>query len=479
MKTADDQAIQPPPPPKSGLVDALTMVVGILGCVAVAVTVSYAVGSGASLALIVLPVAALLGLGLVYLALIRFEFLVLFCLAARASLDAAKLARGTSAMNPATILSVLFVGSAIVWIVAMRRADERPPNTPMRVAIVAWLGAAFFSVCTSQHVSTSAIGFLRLVSAGVMYFVLDRLLTSVAAVKRLMWAVYASAIVPLGLATAAAAAGKPLTDGRRDLQGNVARVSATFDTGNAFSRYLLVMMIMLAALHRWLPKPLRIVAFCVQAMMGVYMVLTYTRSSWLALVLAVLVLGALQSRKLLIGFFVVMLLSLAAAPTIVARFSDLVNGKDTGQVQVSGEGNSLSWRVHQWTTVVGLANANPVTGIGLGVTQEIADTGKQPHNDFVRAYVETGLVGFLAYLGFLIAMVRTARYGMRGSPPGTWGRSMAVGMMALTVAFVFVSFAANVILTVALVWYVMAFAAATAAAPRLLAPVAVAAREQR
>ena len=63
------------------------------------------------------------------------------------------------------------------------------------------------------------------------------------------------------------------------------------------------------------------------------------------------------------------------------------NGPDTA---LTGEGNSLAWRFSYWTEVVYLAADNPVTGIGLRVTEEVSGGDKQPHNDFVRAYVELG-----------------------------------------------------------------------------------------
>ena len=39
----------------------------------------------------------------------------------------------------------------------------------------------------------------------------------------------------------------------------------------------------------------------------------------------------------------------------------------------------------------------------------LTDKAKQPHNDFIRAYVETGIVGFVAYVAVLVSLVDWVR----------------------------------------------------------------------
>ena len=62
--------------------------------------------------------------------------------------------------------------------------------------------------------------------------------------------------------------------------------------------------------------------------------------------------------------------------------------------EVAGlEGNSLEWRLDYWRTVTRLADESPIIGIGPKMTQYVTDSAKVPHNDYLRAYVEMGILG--------------------------------------------------------------------------------------
>jgi putative inorganic carbon (HCO3(-)) transporter len=113
-----------------------------------------------------------------------------------------------------------------------------------------------------------------------------------------------------------------------------------------------------------------------------------------------------------------------------------------------------------------LANRNPVTGIGPNMTQHQTAEAKKPHNDVLRAYVETGVVGLLAYLVMVFLLLHTARLALRRAPPGSLERGIAVGFAGCAVAFVAVSLASNVISNVVTLWYFVAFAAAASAVAR-------------
>ena len=138
----------------------------------------------------------------------------------------------------------------------------------------------------------------------------------------------------------------------------------------------------------------------------------------------------------------------------------------TATVNANGNtSNSLEWRFSYWATVLPLADKNPITGIGLKMSSFETDQAKEPHNDFLRAYVETGIVGTLAYLALLLSMMIVARQGLRHSGPG-FDRSVAVGFAGCVIAFVLISVVSNVITEVIVLWYYVAFAAAAYAVTR-------------
>jgi O-antigen ligase len=103
-----------------------------------------------------------------------------------------------------------------------------------------------------------------------------------------------------------------------------------------------------------------------------------------------------------------------------------------------------------------------VTGIGLKVTQNMTDQSKEPHNDYLRAYVETGLVGLAGYLGLLVALAVTAKRVVRAAKRGL-ERGVALGFAGVVAGFIAVSLVSNVISQVIFLWYFFALAAAAEA----------------
>ena len=82
---------------------------------------------------------------------------------------------------------------------------------------------------------------------------------------------------------------------------------------------------------------------------------------WIAFAAGAMVLAAFAGRKVLIAMVVVLVLSVLFVPAIGDRFQEL--GSDNSYNTYRRD--SLEWRIAYWTDIIPLANANPVTGIGL------------------------------------------------------------------------------------------------------------------
>ena len=334
------------------------------------------------LKLLVYPVVV--GVALLFLALTRFELFVLVaCSCAHPSTSWA-VAAPRSPTRPAWCRSSSW--APLLWLAARAYRGERLRRSVMTAPLLFFAFACFLSTITSRIHDVSITEFSRILSVVVMALVLERLATTPAAVRRIMIAALGSALVPL-IGSFAYLIGAPLLDRRAALADGIERVRGTFDQANGFSRYLLF-IIMAVAMYPHLSKRARIPMLIGITGLGVLMVLTYTRSSWLALFIGLMVVGWWQSKRLLLALVAVAARALFV-PSVVDRFADLTadNGPDTA---LTGEGNSLAWRLSYWSEVVSLAVDNPVTGIGLRVTEQVAEGAKQPHNDFLRAYVEMG-----------------------------------------------------------------------------------------
>ncbi|HEY9633638.1 MAG TPA: O-antigen ligase family protein, partial [Coleofasciculaceae cyanobacterium] len=71
----------------------------------------------------------------------------------------------------------------------------------------------------------------------------------------------------------------------------------------------------------------------------------------------------------------------------------------------AGDGNSFNWRIMQWTYLLGQWQLHPILGYGLGISTYVSTNKLYPHNDYVRALVEGGIVGLLTFLIFFIVQI--------------------------------------------------------------------------
>ena len=418
-----------------------------------------------------LPLAAGIAVALGLLALTRFQAYVMTMLFLRSSLDLAKLSGRTAgnttvssssrALDPSSLLAVVFLLAAALWLAAQYRAKGRLPGSPLRRALVLFLFACLISVAGSAKITPSALEGFRICAVVVMFVVLEQMMIDPKRMKQILLAAFLSAAFPLLFTSFGFLVGHP----RSEAKGSFTRIVGTFNQSNDFGRYLMLMLIMGAALYPHVSKRLRPLLGVSLAGMGVFLFLTYTRSALVATGLGLLIVGLLQSKRLLIGLFVVGLAGLMIVPSLSGRFTDLTKYQ-AKQAAVGGQpnsGNTLAWRLSYWTEVLPLANRNPVTGIGLNMTQYNTDKAKQPHNDFIRAYVETGIIGFIAYTAMMVALISMGRRAVRTVREPSFDRGVAIGFLGCAVAFLAVSVVANVISNVVNLWYFFTFAAAASA----------------
>ena len=438
---------------------------------ALAARSGLAVG-GASKSAVVLPLAAGVGIALGLLALTRFQAYVMTMLVLRSSLDLAKISGRTAgntsvsgssrALDPSSVLAVLFLLAAALWLAAQYRAQGRLPGSTLRRTLVLFFLAGLISVAGSGNATQSSLECLRICSVVVMFVVLEQMMLDPRKMKQILTAAFLSAAFPLLYTTYGFLTGHP----RSETKGSFTRIVGTFNQSNDYGRYLMLIIIMAAAVYPHLSRRLRLVVAAGMVPAAAYLFLTYTRSALVATAVGLLVVGFFQSKRIIVGLFVAGLAGLMIVPSLSGRFSDLTKYQAKQVTSSTNSGNTLAWRLSYWTEVLPLANHNPVTGIGLNMTQYNTAQAKQPHNDFIRAYVETGIIGFIAYCAMMIALIQLGRRAVRAVPQRSLDRGVAIGFLACALAFMAVSLVANVISNVVNLWYFFAFAAAASAVLR-------------
>ena len=442
-----------------------------------AVYSGWNMGSGGSKIAAVVPLAFLVGGLLGALALTRFGPFVFLVLGVRASITLFKLsgsATGTTSggndaasrgLDPSVILGILFVLASGLWLAAQFYRHGFLVGSKLRLALVAFWTAGLVSAFGSAVALVSLVESLRILAVVMMYIVLEQLITSRKAMINLILAVYASTLFPLGYTLATFFVGHPPSE----VKGSYTRITGTLGQATAFGRYLSYIIVFGVAILPFLSKRGKRAMVVCLGLSSVFLLLTLTRGALIATILGVVVVSVMQGNKKVLASLAVA--GIAAAfliPGLASRFAVV---SDTSRAAgAAPTGNTLLWRLTYWAQVLPLANKNPVTGIGLAMTQYKTDAAKQPHNDFIRAYVETGVLGFVTYVAWLIALLGLGRRAAKRAPPKSMERAIAVGYFGCAIAFVLESVGANVMSNVVCVWYLIAFAGAAAYISRTYDP---------
>lgn len=437
----------PPPPARLELAAvglALVLAVG---------TALQTVVSGAVLPA-ALVAAAAGGLLLTVLAAVRFALFVPVVLGLRTVVDVAHPVASTGGTQssglPATFMAVLFMVTALTWLAAQRRDGRGIVWSPVSTWALALLLAGAVSVLGSARPLTSAIEVTRVLASLLMFVVVEQLARDTAGKARLLLAVYLSALAPLVLVVQQFATGEGLV-----VIDGLGRVRGTFVHPNALGFYLALLIVTGVALTRHLQGRARVALVLVVLAASAGLVASYSRGAWVALVAGLVVVGLLQSKRLLAGLVVAVALVLVLVPSAQARLTDL----EAGRTARGTAGNSFVWRVDYWIESLSLASANPLSGIGLKMTQFTTEEAKAPHNDFLRVYVEAGVLGLTAYLGLLVALARRARAAVRGTAGPGLERGLAVGSAGCLATFLVFSVGGNVVSQVVVLWYFLTLAA--------------------
>jgi putative inorganic carbon (HCO3(-)) transporter len=446
LKTAD--------PPRATLPTWIILAGGTIVVVA-AVAAGLAVpGHGRTVVLI--PVAIALGLGIVALAVARFELFVASILLVRASLDAVDLS--SSALDASGAISVLFVAASVLWLLAQRGEEAKSsPTAPLIPPVTAVFAFALLSVTVSSHPLDSLFEVVRFGTLIVIVSVLGRLVRDARILRLILLAAVGSSIVPVLVAARQITGG-----GGVFTAAGLDRIRGTFLHSNPFAAYLFLMITLMVSLYPHVERRWRLALVPLTIACGGCLIATYSRGAWVATIVALVVIGLVQDRRILWMLGGAIVVVVVAVPSVGVRLSDL----SETQKETGAPGNSLIWRLEYWRDVLALQD-NPVLGIGFKEVEQSRTDAKAPHNDPIRIFVETGIVGFAAYVWLLITLGMQARSTLRRAPPGL-PRGLAVAFAASFTGLLLLSLTANVITQLVILWYfvtIVALAMVWAPAP--------------
>src|SRR5919106_6111451 len=229
----------------SSVATAATLVAIVVASAAASLSGVYAV-TGSKVAF-VLPMAAIVGVGLTLLALTRFSAFVFVVLVVRASLDLTKVStpsdRLSAALDPATLLGVLFLVVASLWLAAQHHRYGSLAESRLRRPLVLLISAGVLSIVGSADRADSILEALRILDAVLMFVVLEQLMATRESMTRFLRAVFLSTLFPLAFTATGVLAGSP----RGEEQGALVRLVGPFNQSNTFGRYLMLVIVFGAA----------------------------------------------------------------------------------------------------------------------------------------------------------------------------------------------------------------------------------------
>jgi O-antigen ligase len=188
-----------------------------------------------------------------------------------------------------------------------------------------------------------------------------------------------------------------------------ARVIGSFGNPNAYAEYLVVALAITASLVLTERGTWRWVAAVIVAGGMVAFALTYTRGSWLALLVGVLVATAIVDIRWSAAFVAGGAVLLALVPGGITRLTSIFTAKGGASV-----------RLPLWRIALQMVGMHPVTGVGLGgylkaltaqakITPAMLPPGVaifSAHDSYLMVAAETGIPGGLAFLWLVTRIVR-------------------------------------------------------------------------
>ncbi|MEA3317729.1 MAG: O-antigen ligase family protein, partial [Bacteroidota bacterium] len=182
----------------------------------------------------------------------------------------------------------------------------------------------------------------------------------------------------------------------------------------------------------------------------VIITLTYTRGSWLALLIFIFIIGAVKFRKLLLVSIIIVLLVYSFVPTLQQRVNDTFNFQNYD--------SSIVWRYNLYQDSYAIAKEKPILGHGSDTASTLIEYNRsyrlgspEPHNDYMKTFMETGVIG-LSSLFLLILSTTYYLYRQYKSSSLKKIKALNFFLLASFVAISLVSFGDNVLNDTALQW---------------------------
>lgn len=273
----------------------------------------------------------------------------------------------------------------------------------------------FAIACVCSLAFSSARGdslrvLLFYITALLFLYIISADITTKERLMRLLGFIYTAVILTALYAIYQRFVGVEVSASLTDLsinEGVPGRVYSSFGNPNNYAEFLVIMTPLAAVFaanvsKKWLRVPLCMAI----ALPAVSLLMTYSRSGWISMLIACIVFVYFANKKLMPVFF---LLCVAAFPflpdSVMIRIASLFNKGDTSNM----------FRIYIWTGGIQIVRDYFFTGIGLGpesfasVYPAYAHPKAQvgaPHSHMVymELIIELGILGFISFMWYMLRL---------------------------------------------------------------------------
>lgn len=305
------------------------------------------------------------------------------------------------------LIGLTLVSFMLKWI---QGKAEKYRATPIDALVIMFFTILIYSTGTSYFIKNS-VSVLVIHSLFIaLYFVITRTINTKHRLYLLvLFLIISAALVSLygvyqyytGAVSSAAWIDK-------DMFGDIqTRVGSTFNNPNILGEYLIMIIPLVFAMLWYKKKPFyKLIFMGMLAIMGVCMILTFSRGAWLGLLLAVVAFFVVKDKRLLALLLIgLLMLPFVLPESIINRFTSIGNLQDT----------SSSYRMSILLGSLRMAQDYWISGIGLGSQAFEAIYPKyslaaayahHSHNIYLQVLLEMGVAGALIFSLIIIVFIR-------------------------------------------------------------------------
>lgn len=164
----------------------------------------------------------------------------------------------------------------------------------------------------------------------------------------------------------------------------------------------------------------------------VSIILTFSRSTYLATLVVILTIGFLKSPKILAGFLTIFIFSFLIIPQVRERIAGAWSVDETSKA-----------RIESWRRAVIITKDHPFFGVGFNTYRaaqrqygffspdlpEGGHSGAGSDSSVLLVLVTTGVFGLLAYLSILAAILKKFSANAKSNPLGLGGTASFLGLL--------------------------------------------------